>query len=99
MHKLSKTAKVGSNSSLYSDRKKLKTFKQKNIYIKITKGAHAFKGNVISYNVEILNSLTSELQLKNHEPTIKSKFIDLLTPLKAFKFVTNTKNLFWCLRR
>ena len=99
MHELSKTAKVGSNSSLYSDRKKLKTFKQKNIYIKITKEAHAFKGNVISYNVEILNSFTSELQLKNHEPTIKSKFIDLLTPLKAFKFVTNTKNLFWCLRR
>ena len=40
--------------------------------IKITKQVHAFKGYASSYNVEILNSLNPELQLKDTESVIRS---------------------------
>ena len=41
-----------------------------------------------TYGDEILNSLNSELQLKDTESAIKSKIIELLTQLRDFKFVT-----------
>ena len=52
------------------------------------KGEHAFKGYACTYNVEILNSFNSELQLKDTKSVITIKLIDLLTQLKGFKFVT-----------
>ena len=55
---------------------------------KITKRLHAFKSYESSYNVKILNSFNSELQLKDVEFSIKNKLIDLLTELKDFTFVT-----------
>ena len=41
--------------------------------IKITKRAHAFKGYVSSYNIQILNSFNPEIQLKHTESAIKNK--------------------------
>ena len=56
--------KADSKSSLYSDTKKSEKFLNvKNV--KITNRAHAFRGYTRTYNVEILNSLDPELQLKN----------------------------------
>ena len=55
--------------------------------IKIKKQEHGFKGYASTYNVEILNSLNPEVQLKDTESAIKSKLIELLTQLKDFKFV------------
>ena len=64
---------------------KIKThFKRKNL--KITKKSHAFKGLSSSYNVEILNSLGPELQLKDSESAIRSKQQKFLFELKGFKF-------------
>ena len=56
--------------------------------MKTTKRSHAFKGCASTYNVEILNSFDSELQLKCTESAIKNKIISLLAQLKHFKFVT-----------
>ena len=64
--------------------------------VKITKRKDAFKGFASTYNVEILNSFNPELQLKDTEPAIKSKLIELLTQLKSFKLV---KTLFIVLRK
>ena len=47
--------------------------------MKITKRAHAFKGNGSSYNVETLNSFNPELQLRDTQSAIKCKLIELLT--------------------
>ena len=55
--------------------------------IKLTKREHACKGYASIYNVEILNSLNAELQLKDTESAIKSKLIELLTQLRGFKFM------------
>ena len=55
--------KVGSNSSLYSDTTKSKTFLSKK-NVKITKRVHAFKGYANTYNVEILNSF-NDLKILN----------------------------------
>ena len=55
--------------------------------IKVTKREHAFKAQASTYNVETLNSLNAELQLKDTESTIKSKLIEILTQLRGFKFV------------
>ena len=64
---------------------KIKTyFKRKKL--KITKKSHAFKGLASSYNVEILNSLGPELQLKDSESAIRSKQQKFLFELKGFKF-------------
>ena len=41
--------------------------------VKVTKRAHAFKGYASSHNVEILNSVNPELQLKDTESAIKNK--------------------------
>ena len=38
---------------------------------KITKREHTFKGFASTYNVEILNSFNTELQLKDAESAIK----------------------------
>ena len=63
---------------------KIKThFKRKNL--KITKKSHASKGLASSYNVEILNSLDLELQLKDSESASKQQ--KFLPELKGFKFV------------
>ena len=64
--------------------------------VKITKRKDAFKGFASTYNVEILNSFNPELQLKDTEPAIKSKLIELLTQLKSFKLV---KTLFIVFRK
>ena len=56
--------------------------------VKITKREYVFKGYASSFNVAILNSFNSELQLKDTESAMKSKLIELLTQLKDFKFVT-----------
>ena len=53
--------------------------------VKITKWSHAFKGCPSSYNNEILISFNPELQIKDTEPTIKNKLIDLLSGWKGFK--------------
>ena len=66
--------------------KSAKFLNEKNV--KITKWAHPFKGFWSSYNGEILNSFNTDLQLKDTESEIKSKLIELLAQLKAFKFVT-----------
>ena len=49
--------------------------------------SHAFKDYASSYNVEILNSFNSELQLKDTKSPIKNKLIDLFSELKDSKFV------------
>ena len=57
--------------------------------VKITKWReHTFKSYASTYNVEILNSFNSELQLNDTESAIKSKLIELLSQLRGFKFVT-----------
>ena len=58
--------------------------------IKITKRAHAFKGYVSYYNVEILNTFNPELQLKNNEFVIKNELKKLLTELRGYKFATTS---------
>ena len=85
-HKLSKTIKqaekVSSSSSLYSDtQKNLNSLNKRNI--KTAKQEHSFKGYA-----ETLNSLNSELQLKDIDSAIKGKVIQLLTQLRGFKLVT-----------
>ena len=55
--------------------------------MKVTKQEHAFKGFTSTYHVEVLNSFSPELQIKD-ESVIKSKLIELLTQLKGFKFVS-----------
>ena len=45
------------------------------------KQAHDFKGYASTYNVEILNSFDSELQLKDTESAIKNKLKTLLPEL------------------
>ena len=46
------------------------------------------KGYANCYNVKLLNSFNSELELKDTESAIKNKLKRLLTELKEFKFVT-----------
>ena len=62
--------------------------------VKITKREHAFKDYASTYNVEILNSLNSKIQLQDTEYTTKSKLIDLLSELTGFKLVTTLVLLF-----
>ena len=79
--------KVSSNSSLYSDTKKVKIFlNERNV--KTAKQEHAFIGYVRTHNVAITSHFNPELQLKDTESVIESKVIELLTQLKGFKFVT-----------
>ena len=56
--------------------------------IKTAKQEHSFKDYASTYNVETLNSLNSELQLKDTESAFKSKVVELLTKLRGFKLVT-----------
>ena len=57
---------------------------------------HDFKGYASPYNVEVLNSFNSALQLKYTESATESKLVDLLSELKRldcskfghFKFMT-----------
>ena len=65
--------------------KKWKIFKRK--IVKITKRPHALKDYAISYNVEILNSFNTELEIKDTESATKSKLINFLTQSIGFKFV------------
>ena len=90
-YKLSKTIrqaeKVSSSSSLYSDtQKSLNSLNKRNI--KTAKQVHSFKDYASTYNAETLNSLNSELQLKDTESAFKSKVIQLMTQLRGFKLVT-----------
>ena len=72
--------------------KKWNILNEKNV--KITKREHAFKDYASTYNVEILNSLNSKIQLQDTEYTTKSKLIDLLSELTGFKLVTTLVLLF-----
>ena len=54
---------------------------------KILKRFHAYKGYVITYNFEILNSFNPELQLRGAVSTVRNKLKDFLTELKGFNFV------------
>ena len=51
------------------------------------KRSHAQKGYASTFNVKILDSFNSELQLKDTESAIKKKLIYLLSKLRGFKFV------------
>ena len=64
----------------------MKKVNKKNI--KTTKREHAFKGFASTYNVEVLNSFKTELQLKNTESAIKNRLKSLLSELIGFSFVT-----------
>ena len=55
---------------------------------KIAKRSHAYKGYASTYSVKILNLVNPELQLKDIAYPIKNTLIDLLSELRAFKFVT-----------
>ena len=48
-----------------------------------------FQGFASTYNVEILKSFNSELQLKDTESAIKSKQIELLSQWKGFESVAS----------
>ena len=56
--------------------------------VNITKRAYAFQGYASSYKTEILNSVYSELQLKDIESAIRNKLKRLLTELTGFKYMT-----------
>ena len=56
--------------------------------IKNKKREHVFKGFPSTFNLEILNSFNSDLQLKHIESSIRSKLRKLLTQLNCLKFVT-----------
>ena len=51
------------------------------------KRSPAQKGYGSTFNVKILDSSNSELQLKDTESAIKKKLIYLLSKLRGFKFV------------
>ena len=57
--------------------------------VKIKKGSHASRGYASIYIVNILNSFNLQLQLKDTESAMKNKLIDLLSVLRAIKFVTS----------
>ena len=63
---------------------KTKTIKE----AKIAKRSHVCRGYATTYNVEILNSFNSELQLKDTESAIRYNLKNVLTELKGLKFVT-----------
>ena len=50
--------------------------------------SYGHKGYANIYNVENLNSLHPELQLKGTESAIKKKLIDLMSELREFNFMT-----------
>ena len=56
--------------------------------VKITKQAHALKGYLSFYNVEILKSINPEQQLKDTESATERKLKQLLSELRGFKLVT-----------
>ena len=56
--------------------------------VKIKKHAHAYKGYMITYNVELLNSFNPELQFEDTESATRNELKDLYTESKGFKFVT-----------
>ena len=66
--------------------KKWKIFKQKNV--KVTKREHPFMSFISTYNLEILNSFSPELQHKDTGSVINSKLLNLLTQLRGLRFVT-----------
>ena len=66
--------------------KKWKLFRWKKTAF-ITKPSHTYRGYASTYNVEILNSFSSELRLKETETAIKNKLRDLISALRGFKFV------------
>ena len=60
--------------------------------IKMTKLAYAFKGYASSYNIEFWNYFKSELQPRDTESAIKSKFVTtLFLVLKKIKSDDKTK--------
>ena len=65
---------------------------QKNFFsakkCKKTKTITYFKDCASTYNIDMLNSFNSELQLKTSESAIENKLKGLLPELRGFKFVT-----------
>ena len=64
--------------------KKIKFFFLNEKNVKTTKQSYAYRNYASAYNVEILNSLNPELQLKDTESAIKNKLINLLLELRWF---------------
>ena len=63
-------------TALYNETTNPEKFVEETMNIKKEKNSkqsHAFKGYVYTYNVEILNSFSPELQLKNTESGIENK--------------------------
>ena len=63
-------------TALYNETTNSEKFVEETMNIKKEKNSkqsHAFKGYVYTYNVEILNSFSPELQLKNTESGIENK--------------------------
>ena len=56
---------------------------------KMIEWLHAYQIYANTYNVKILNSFYSELQIKDIEFATRNNLVDLLTELKRFKFVTS----------
>ena len=68
----------------------LKTFfnkKDSKKNAKIRKQSHSYKCNGSTYQVEILDSFNTELQLKNSESAIRNKLKDILIELEVLKFM------------
>ena len=80
-----------STTTLYSESTKREKFfdgKKAIKNVKITKQSHASKSYTSTYNFDILNSFSRELQLKNTGSAIKNKLKYLLSELRGFNFVT-----------
>ena len=56
---------------------------------KMIEWLHAYQIYANTYNVKILNSFYSEVQIKDIEFATRNNLVDLLTELKRFKFVTS----------
>ena len=76
---------MNSDCPLYSKIKSKRFLNEKDA--KIAKRSHAYKGYASTYSVKILNFVNPELQLKDTAYPIKNTLIDLLSELRAFKFV------------
>ena len=57
-------------------------FNEKNV--KLNKRSHAYRGYASTYNVEIVSSLNSELQLQDNEVAVENKLINVLSKLRGF---------------
>ena len=57
------------------------------IKAKITKSLHAFENYTPIYNVQVMNSFNTELQLKRTESMIKNKLKNVLNELQCLRLL------------